>query len=128
MAYAGSFVALIAVVGAFLYWKRRLERLKWFLWVGVVTSAFPFIACIFGWCLTEIGRQPWIVQGLLKTANANSPAVSTTWLVISLAVFVSLYIVLFVLDVWLMRRYAGRDPLAHTDPADGDSPAPKAMA
>jgi len=110
MAYAGSFVALVALVGAFLYWKRRLERLKWFLWVGVATSFLPFVACTFGWMLTEIGRQPWIVQGLLKTADANSPAVSTTWLVISLAVFVTLYVVLLVVDVWLMRRYAERDP------------------
>ena len=85
---AGSFVALVALVGAFLYWKRRLERLKWFLWIGVVTSFLPFVACVFGWMLTEIGRQPWIVQGLLKTGDANSPAVGTTWLVISLTVFV----------------------------------------
>ncbi len=69
MAYAGSFVALVSLIGAFLYWKRRLERLKWFLWVGVVTIFLPFVACTFGWCLTEIGRQPWIVQGLLKTAE-----------------------------------------------------------
>jgi cytochrome bd ubiquinol oxidase subunit I len=116
MAYAGSLVALVSVIGAFLMWKRRLERLKWFLWLGVVTTFFPFIACAFGWCLTEIGRQPWIVQGLLKTASANSPAVSTTWLAISLTVFVALYVVLLVLDVWLMRRYAGRDPSA----AQGD--------
>ena len=110
MAYAGSLVALVSIIGAFLLWKRRLERLKWFLWLGVVTIVFPFIACAFGWCLTEIGRQPWIVQGLLKTASANSPAVSTTWLAISLTVFVALYVVLLVLDVWLMRRYAERDP------------------
>ncbi len=110
MAYAGSFVALVAIIGAFLYWTRRLERLKWFLWVGVGTTVFPFIACVFGWVLTEMGRQPWIVQGLLKTGSANSPAVSSTWLGISLAVFISLYAVLLVLDVWLMRRYAGRDP------------------
>ena len=109
MAYAGSFVALVAVVGAFLYWKRRLERLKWFLWIAVGTSVLPFVACAFGWMLTEMGRQPWIVQGLLKTASANSPAVGTTWLAISLAVFVGLYAILLVLDVWLMRRYAGRD-------------------
>ena len=68
------------------------------------------VACAFGWMLTEIGRQPWIVQGLLKTSSANSPAVSTTWLVISLAVFVTLYASLGVLDFVLMRRYAGRDP------------------
>ncbi len=107
MAYAGSFVALVALVGAFLYWKRRLERLKWFLWIAVVSSFLPFVACAFGWMLTEIGRQPWIVQGLLKTADANSPAVSSTWLGISLGVFVCLYSSLLVLDIWLMRRYAG---------------------
>jgi cytochrome bd ubiquinol oxidase subunit I len=123
MAYAGSLVALVSIIGAFLLWKRRLERLKWFLWVGVVTTFFPFIACAFGWCLTEIGRQPWIVQGLLKTASANSPAVSTTWLAISLTVFVALYIVLLVLDIWLMRRYAGRDPSASGDEHATTTPA-----
>jgi cytochrome bd ubiquinol oxidase subunit I len=124
MAYSGSLVALVAIIGAFLFWKRRLERLKWFLWLGVATIALPFIACIFGWCLTEIGRQPWIVQGLLKTSNANSPAVSATWLGISLSVFVSLYIALLVLDVWLMRRYAGRDPSDSGEESGGGSPSP----
>ena len=123
MAYAGSIVALVSLVGAFLFWKRRLERLRWFLWIGVVTSFVPFVATTFGWLLTELGRQPWIVQGLLKTSNANSPAVGTTWLVISLTVFVSLYIILGVLDVWLMRRYAGRDPSALTGGPGETSPA-----
>ncbi len=112
MAYAGSLVALVAVVGAFLYWRRRLERWRWFLWSAVAATALPFIAAIFGWCLTELGRQPWIVQGLLQTKDANSPSVSTTWIAISLGVFVALYVALLVLDIWLMRRYAGRDPLA----------------
>ncbi len=124
MAYAGSFVALVAIIGAFLMWKRRLERLKWFLWVGVVTTAFPFIACIFGWMLTEIGRQPWIVQGLLKTSGANSPAVGTTWLAISLTVFVVLYLALLVLDVFLMRRFAGRDPSSSGEEPGSAEPAP----
>jgi cytochrome bd ubiquinol oxidase subunit I len=124
MAYAGSIVALVSLVAAFLFWKRRLERLRWFLWIGVVTSFVPFIATTFGWLLTELGRQPWIVQGLLKTSNANSPAVGTTWLAISLTVFVSLYVLLGVLDVWLMRRYAGRDPSALAGEPGETSPAP----
>ena len=74
--------------------------------------------------LTEVGRQPWIVQGLLKTSNANSPAVGTTWLAISLAVFVTLYVILGVLDVWLMRRYAGRDPSTLGGEPGEASPAP----
>ena len=124
MAYAGSIVALVAIIGAFLMWKRRLERLKWFLWLGVVTTVMPFIACFFGWCLTEIGRQPWIVQGLLKTSSANSPNVGTTWLAISLGVFVTLYAALLVTDIWLMRRYANRDPAAPSDGAVTPEPAP----
>ena len=110
MAYAGSLVALIAVVGALLLWRGRLERSRWLLWAGVVGSVLPFIACTAGWCLTELGRQPWIVQGLLETHNANSPNVSTTWLGISLGVFVTLYVALLVVDVWLMQRYAALDP------------------
>ena len=66
MAYAGSLVALVAVLGAFLYWRRRLERRRWFLWSAVAATVLPFVAAIFGWCLTELGRQPWIVQGLLQ--------------------------------------------------------------
>jgi len=104
MAYAGSLVALVAVVGAILLWRKRLERTHWFLWLALWSMFLPFIACIAGWCLTEIGRQPWVVQGLLKTANANSPSVSTSWLAISLTVFVLLYASLFVADICLMRR------------------------
>jgi len=126
MAYAGSIVALVSLVGAFLFWKRRLERLRWFLWIGVATSFVPFVATTFGWLLTELGRQPWIVQGLLKTSSANSPAVSTTWLVISLAVFVTLYVILGVLDIWLMRRYAGRDPRSPAG-EPGETPATPAV-
>ena len=110
MAYAGSLVALVALVGAFLLWKRRLERLKWFLWLGVATMFLPFVAITAGWMLTEIGRQPWIVQGLLKTGDANSPAVSSAMLIFSLTVFVVLYLTLLVVDVWLMRRFAKVDP------------------
>jgi len=110
MAYLGSFVALVAVVGALLYWRRRLEKWRWFLWIAVATSFLPFLAAASGWVLTEVGRQPWIVQGLLKTGSANSPSVSTTWIAISLTVFVLLYLGLLVLDIWLMRRYANVDP------------------
>ena len=52
-----------------------------------------------GWLLTESGRQPWIVQGLLKTVNANSPAVTSTDIWISLIVFVALYIALGAADL-----------------------------
>jgi cytochrome d ubiquinol oxidase subunit I len=62
-----------------------------------------------GWLLTESGRQPWIVQGLLKTADASSPSVTTTDIAISLAVFVVAYIVLGLADGLLMLRYGRRE-------------------
>ena len=109
MAYAGVLMFLVAALGAWLYWRKKLERARWFLWTAMVAIALPYIAATAGWILTEMGRQPWIVQGLLLTSKSNSPSVSTTWLAISLTVFVILYVTLLVVDVWLMRRYARPD-------------------
>jgi cytochrome d ubiquinol oxidase subunit I len=106
MAFMGVVMLLIAATGAWLYWKRKLARARWFLWTAMVGIAFPYIAATAGWVLTEMGRQPWIVQGLLLTKNANSPAVGTTWLGISLGFFIALYVLLGVVDFVLMRRYA----------------------
>ena len=103
-------MALVALLGALFYWRGSLVRRRWFLWAGVVNSALPFVAAAAGWSLTEFGRQPWIVFGLLKTAEANSPSVSEAMLVLSLTVIILLYLGLLVVDVWLMRRYARVDP------------------
>ena len=110
MAYAGTLVFIVAAVGAILYRRRRLETTRWFNWVAVTAIAFPFVAALAGWVLTEMGRQPWIVQGLLKTVDANSPTVGTWTIGTSLGVFVGLYLVLLVANVVLMRRYARLDP------------------
>jgi cytochrome d ubiquinol oxidase subunit I len=109
MAFAGVLMFLVAAAGAWLYWKQRLEKSRWFLWTALVAIAFPYIAATAGWILTEMGRQPWIVQGLLLTSEANSPSVSTTWLGISLGFFIALYVLLGVVDFVLMRRYAKPD-------------------
>jgi cytochrome d ubiquinol oxidase subunit I len=109
MAFLGVLMLLVAAVGAWLYWKQRLGRARWFQWTAIVAIAFPYIAATSGWILTEMGRQPWIVQGLLLTSKANSPSVSTTWVAVSLGFFVTLYVVLGVVDFVLMRRYARPD-------------------
>jgi cytochrome bd ubiquinol oxidase subunit I len=106
MAYMGVLMLMVAAVGAWLYWKQKLVKARWFHWTAIVAIAFPYIAATAGWVLTEMGRQPWIVQGLLLTSKANSPSVSTTWLAVSLSVFITLYVVLGVVDFVLMRRYA----------------------
>jgi cytochrome d ubiquinol oxidase subunit I len=124
MAFLGVLMFLVAAVGAWLYWKQRLERARWFLWTAIVAIAFPYIAATAGWVLTEMGRQPWIVQGLLLTSKANSPSVSTTWLGISLGVFITLYLVLGVVDFVLMRRYARLDPSREPEEGGDVTPAP----
>jgi cytochrome d ubiquinol oxidase subunit I len=123
MAMLGVAMFLIAAVGAWLYRKRRLEKARWFQWIAIVAMAFPFIAATAGWILTEMGRQPWIVQDLLKTSNAHSPSVSSTMLATSLGVFALLYIVLGVVDFVLMRRFAGVDPPLLRDKASAAEPA-----
>jgi cytochrome d ubiquinol oxidase subunit I len=124
MAFAGVLMFLVAAVGAWLYWKKKLERARWFLWTAIVAIALPYIAATAGWLLTEMGRQPWIVQGLLLTSKANSPSVSTTWLGISLGVFIALYLVLLVVDFVLMRHYARLEPSSEPEDGGDVTPAP----
>ncbi len=124
MAYLGVLVFLIAAIGAWLYRKRRLEKARWYLWTAIVAMAFPYLAATFGWILTEMGRQPWIVQDLLKTSQANSPSVSSTTIGVSLGVFVALYLALGVVDFVLMRRYARTDPPPLREEAAPPVPAP----
>jgi cytochrome bd ubiquinol oxidase subunit I len=110
MAMLGVAMFLIAAVGAWLYRKRKLHEARWFQRTAIVAMAFPYIAATAGWILTEMGRQPWIVQDLLKTSDAISPNLSTATVATSLAVFSLLYIMLGVVDFLLMRRYARLDP------------------
>jgi cytochrome d ubiquinol oxidase subunit I len=115
MAYLGSLIALLALWGAWLVHRGTLYRSKWFLRAGLVAVVTPFVMNTAGWLLTESGRQPWIVQGLMKTINANSPSVSSTDIWISLIAFVTIYIALGAADVILMLRYSRKD----LDPDDG---------
>jgi cytochrome d ubiquinol oxidase subunit I len=88
--------------------------------------ALPYAAAIAGWILTEMGRQPWIVQNVLKTSDAVSPGMSTATVGFSLAVFLLLYATLGVVDFVLMRHYARLDPPDANAPgsAGGAAPAP----
>jgi cytochrome bd ubiquinol oxidase subunit I len=128
MAYLGSLIALLAVWGIWLVHKGTLERSKWFLRVAIWSVVTPFVMNTAGWLLTESGRQPWIVQGLLKTVDANSPAVTSTDIWISLVVFVLIYIALGAADVVLMLRYSRRDLDRDDDetgtPSSGAEPMP----
>ena len=125
MAYLATVVFILAAWGAWLLYRRRLDRAKWFLRIAPWAVLLPFLINTAGWMLTENGRQPWIVQGLMKTANGVSPSVSATDIWISLVIFVLVFAVLGVADAWLMLRYGrrelGHDPLAKLTSPDGDA-------
>jgi cytochrome d ubiquinol oxidase subunit I len=110
MAYFGTLLFLLALWGAWLWRRKKLERAKWFQRAAMAGIALPFLANFAGWILSEAGRQPWVVYGLLKTEDAVSGTVSTWTVGLSLGVFASLYAVLGVVDFYLIRRYARLDP------------------
>ena len=105
---------LMLIVSAWALWRSRrgarkpFELGRWTLWVLVACIVAPFLANTFGWLFTEMGRQPWIVYGLMKTGAGISPSVSTTDVAITLGGFVLLYTVLGVIDVVLMFLAARR--------------------
>ena len=106
MAYLGSLILLLGLWGGWLVHRGTLERSKWFLRVSTWAVVTPFVMNTAGWLLTENGRQPWIVQGLMKTINANSPSVTSTDIWISLIAFVLIYLALGAADLLLMLRYS----------------------
>ncbi len=110
MAYLAALVFLIVLWGTWLLHRRKLEDSKWFLRVATWAVVAPFLMNTAGWLLTESGRQPWIVQGLMKTADGVSPSVTTTDIWISLVAFVLIYLALGVVDGYLMVHY-GRKSL-----------------
>jgi cytochrome d ubiquinol oxidase subunit I len=117
-----GFVILIA--SAWALWRTRrggkpFEFGRWTLWALVACIAAPFAANTFGWLFTEMGRQPWIVYGLMKTSLAGSPSVSATDVAVTLGGFVFLYTALGVTDVILMYIVARRG-LGPDEPDQGD--------
>ncbi len=107
MAYTAALVFLLALWGAWAVWRHRLEHARWFLFFATWFAIAPFLMNTAGWLLTENGRQPWIVQGLMLTKDGVS-TLSSTWVVITLVLFVLVYGVFGVIDAVLMVRYARR--------------------
>jgi cytochrome bd ubiquinol oxidase subunit I len=128
MAYLASLIALFALWGAWLIHRDKLDRSKWFLRLAPWAVITPFLMNTAGWVLTENGRQPWIVQGLMKTAEGVSRSVSQTDVIISLTVFVLIYIALGAADLLLMLRYGKRElnrgDGEEAQPASGEAPLP----
>ncbi|MFI5589480.1 cytochrome ubiquinol oxidase subunit I [Amycolatopsis sp. NPDC051758] len=122
---------LISLAGLWLFRRGRTPRARWFFPVATAGIALPFLANSVGWIFTEMGRQPWSVFGVLKTADSVSPTVPAGSVLTSLIVFTVLYGVLAVVDGVLMVRYAKAGPPppeAPSEDTDSDEPRPAAFA
>ncbi len=109
----GTLPILLAAAGLWLTRRKRLpvgRSGRWFWRAAVWAVPLPFLANSFGWLFTEMGRQPWVVFGLLHTANGVSPSVTTAEVATSLIVLTAVYSALAVVDLVLMLRYAKADP------------------
>jgi cytochrome d ubiquinol oxidase subunit I len=110
MVGAGLLMIAIGAFCIFLVFKHYPEKwARWLKWI-VLAIALPYIANTSGWILTETGRQPWIVHGLLKTENAISPNLSVGMVLFSLIGFALIYAALMVADIYLLVKYAKAGP------------------
>jgi cytochrome d ubiquinol oxidase subunit I len=119
----GFLTALIALLGLWLLRRGRLPENRWVWRIGVLSLALPFVANSAGWIFTEMGRQPWSVYGVMKTASSVSPNVGATSMLISVIALTTLYGVLMVIEAGVMVRYVKAGPPSEEDvlaPPGGD--------
>ena len=107
MVTLGMLFLILTIAGWFM--RRRLEAHRTYLRAMVWAIPLPYVACALGWTVTEVGRQPWIVYGLLKTADAVSP-VSAVQVAVSLIGFTIVYTLLGITAFYLISKHAGRGP------------------
>jgi cytochrome d ubiquinol oxidase subunit I len=105
---AGILMILLSLVALFLALKGRLESGSWLLRLLLWSIPLPYLANSAGWILTEVGRQPWIVFGLMRTEQGVSVVVSVATVLVSLLAFTLLYGALMVADIYLLAKYARR--------------------
>jgi cytochrome bd ubiquinol oxidase subunit I len=102
------------LLGLVLLWRGKLERSRWFLWTLMLAIPFPYIANEAGWTATEVGRQPWIVYGLMKTAAGTSPTVASGETIFTILGFAGIYALLGLLFAFLVGRVIVEGPAEPT--------------
>ncbi|MBG0778168.1 MAG: cytochrome ubiquinol oxidase subunit I [Desulfovibrionaceae bacterium] len=110
-AMVGLGTLFIVAAGLAWLWRNKLQEKPWFLKALVWIIPLPYIALDAGWTVAEVGRQPWIVYGMMKTADAVSP-ITTTQAGVSLFAFIAVYSLLGAVDIYLLRKYATLGPEA----------------
>jgi cytochrome d ubiquinol oxidase subunit I len=106
----GTLFVLVMGVAVLLLWRERLFKSRWMLWILMLSVPFPYIANTAGWMTAELGRQPWVVYGLMRTAAGYSPAVHAGNGLFTLLGFMGLYAMLAVLFLFLIQRELARGP------------------
>ncbi|NVO18543.1 MAG: cytochrome ubiquinol oxidase subunit I [Bacteroidetes bacterium] len=114
----GILMIILSLLGSWMWWKGSLFRHKWILWLFVFAVLFPQIANQVGWYSAEMGRQPWVVYGLLRTSEAFSKAVSANQIVFSLIMFTFIYVLLFALFIYLLNNKIKHGPYDETEIED----------
>jgi len=107
----GTIFIVVMVVAALLLWRGKLFSARWMLWVLLLSLPFPYIANTAGWMTAELGRQPWLVYALMRTADGYSKTVSAGNGMFTLLGFLGMYTVLGILFLFLVRREIEQGPL-----------------
>jgi cytochrome d ubiquinol oxidase subunit I len=111
MAGLGTIFLLVMGAAAYLLWRDRLPQSRRMLWVLMLSVPFPYIATTAGWWTAELGRQPWVVHGLQRTADAGSPQVGAGDVVFTTLGFAGLYLLLGILFLYQAIREMTRGPV-----------------
>lgn len=109
----GTIMMAVMLLANVLRWRGRLERSRPMLWLLMLMFPFPYIANTAGWLTTELGRQPWVVYGLMRTADASSPVVHSGTALFTLIGFCGMYFVLGLLFLFLVVREIAHGPVPH---------------
>jgi cytochrome d ubiquinol oxidase subunit I len=104
MAGLGTILAAVMGLTLLFLWRGRLFSTPWLLWLIMLSAPFPYIATTAGWMTAELGRQPWLVQGLLRTADGISPLIHSGNALFTLLGFLGLYLLLGLLFLFLIRE------------------------
>ncbi len=108
----GTIFLAIMGLAVLLLWRRRLFQTRWMLWILMLAAPFPYIANTAGWFTTELGRQPWVIFGLMRTVHGSSPLLSTGNIIFTLLGFAGIYLLLGLLYVILVVFEALTGPTA----------------
>jgi cytochrome d ubiquinol oxidase subunit I len=121
MVGCGLLMLAIAWYGSLEIFRRRLDSQRWILWVIFLSFPLGFVATWTGWFVAEVGRQPWTVWGVLRTAEAATPFLQAPEVAATLALFAVIYTIIFTFGTLYIYRLLQRGPVPEVQPQIGDT-------